>query len=440
MNKVYQTTGKNAKPKLYFVFPYRGVGGVPVLFVRVGEYLTKVGAIDAYFVDYIDGAMAKMMDSTLGTTLVEYSDEKQTQIPEGVYVIFQSMTPWSIFPNLSIADSTKILFWNCHPFNLVPTLPGLRRQMQTNRCFASIVGKTVLRGWYARTRSFLSLLLSKHGILFMDKGNLETTATYLSMVIEEPKFLPIPIEVPSTFTKRSELLADQPPSTINIVWVGRVVDFKFYILKRTLLDLDSIREMVGRPIRFSIVGGGDYIEELTNVANQLKFIEVEFINSISVDALDEYLKLKADLLMAMGTSALEGAKLGIPTILLDFSYEDVGANYCYKWLYKRTGYSLGEPIGPQHMSSEHDTLLQRLKELSDDSDFHSRQCLHYVEEHHNLQQVSPTLLSSVLKSEVSWGDLCNGGYTKRGLLFSAFSLLRNLINDKRQLENVKSQR
>ena len=47
-----------AKPHLYFIFPYRGIGGVPVLFLRVGEYLAKHELAMVHFVDYSDGAMA----------------------------------------------------------------------------------------------------------------------------------------------------------------------------------------------------------------------------------------------------------------------------------------------------------------------------------------------------------------------------------------------
>ena len=46
----------------------------------------------------------------------------------------------------------------------------------------------------------------------------------------------------------------------------------------------------------------------------------------------------------MGTAALEGAKLGIPTILLDISYKSIKSEYNYRWLYERDGKTLGDNI------------------------------------------------------------------------------------------------
>jgi len=46
-------------PKLFFCFPYRGVGGVPLLFLRIAEELSARSKAETYLVDYSDGFMAK---------------------------------------------------------------------------------------------------------------------------------------------------------------------------------------------------------------------------------------------------------------------------------------------------------------------------------------------------------------------------------------------
>ncbi|MBC7037566.1 hypothetical protein G6O47_23990, partial [Salmonella enterica subsp. enterica serovar Enteritidis] len=43
------------RPRLYFCFPYHGVGGVSLLFLRVGEALARAGLADVTLVDYADG-------------------------------------------------------------------------------------------------------------------------------------------------------------------------------------------------------------------------------------------------------------------------------------------------------------------------------------------------------------------------------------------------
>jgi len=48
---------------IYFIFPYRGVGGVPLLFLRFAEYLTINKLANCILVDYSDGYMARNVNS-----------------------------------------------------------------------------------------------------------------------------------------------------------------------------------------------------------------------------------------------------------------------------------------------------------------------------------------------------------------------------------------
>ena len=98
--------------KIVFCFPYRGVGGVPVLFLNLATYFAKESRFDVYIVDFKDGYMAKNYDHEY-LTLITYG-EKNTLIPNDSVMIFQSMTPWSVFPNITIPAETKIIFWNLY--------------------------------------------------------------------------------------------------------------------------------------------------------------------------------------------------------------------------------------------------------------------------------------------------------------------------------------
>ena len=120
-------SSQSALPTICFVFQYRGVGGVPILFFRVAKFLVEQNLARPFLVDYEDGMMARLInDDMQRVTLVPYSDDAVTCLPEDAIVVFQSMTPWSIFPNLNVAKEAKIFFWNCHPFNLVTFFPGFR--------------------------------------------------------------------------------------------------------------------------------------------------------------------------------------------------------------------------------------------------------------------------------------------------------------------------
>jgi hypothetical protein len=417
---------KQNKPQVYFVFPYRGVGGVPVLFVRIGEYLASKGTIDAFFVDYVDGAMSKMMMQGLGH-LVPYEDDGHALIPDDAYAIFQSMSPWSIFPRLVVADTVKLLFWNCHPFNLIPTLPGIRKYMQTHIVGAKWLLRTLMFIWRKRMRAFLDVLIKHQAIVFMDVNNVNTTQTYLQQLISNAAYLPIPVSTTQINSALQKHVDWSQNRAIRIVWVGRVVDFKFFILKRSLCALNTAQAILARPIEFTIVGDGDFSDALQIVADQVTQLKVKFIKRIDITELDDFLLNEADLIMAMGTSVLEGARLGIPAILLDMSYQEVSERYHFQWLYHRKGYTLADMISTDHFLSHNQSLLHRLKELIDDYQVQSERCQQYVVTHHGLEAQSDRLLDYLGCSKLSWGYLRQQGYLHRGWFYPVFKALRSFF-------------
>ena len=176
---------------LYFCFPYRGVGGVSLLFLRIAEELYKTKAIRCNLIDYEDGFMAKNMDKN-SANLVIYSDSNEVVIPADSLIVFQSLTPWSIFPSLKINSGARIFFWNCHPFNLIPTLPGLRILMQRSKFFSRCILATLLRSYRTKVVKMIKILLKEKALVFMDTTNIDYTEKYLGIEIDSPSFLPIP--------------------------------------------------------------------------------------------------------------------------------------------------------------------------------------------------------------------------------------------------------
>ena len=96
--------------KIYFCFPYRGVGGVSLLFLRIAEFLVQKELAECHIVDYVNGFMAKNQTNP-GVILEVYDDKSDSVlIPPDAIAVFQSMTPWSIYPGLLIDKSAIIFF------------------------------------------------------------------------------------------------------------------------------------------------------------------------------------------------------------------------------------------------------------------------------------------------------------------------------------------
>jgi hypothetical protein len=414
------------KLKIYFCFPYRGVGGVSLLFLRIAEYFQCNGLAQCYLVDYFDGFMARNLRSDSGVELSVYNDMGPVVVvPKCSVVVFQSMTPWSIFPGIKPDPHARILFWNCFPFNLIPFLPGLRRQMQDNELLARLILATLLRGYRNKIRKLIALLSSKRALVFMDSPNLLTTKLYLGVTIFDPVYVPIPICLSKNdhFIEMNRDFSRQ----LRVVWVGRLVDFKFYTLQRALIELNRLQPLLKVSVLVNIVGSGPYRDQLFTEVKNLSNLTFHFIDHISPNKLDEYVVQNTDLLLAMGTSALEGARLGVPTILLDIAHGPVSENYVFSWLYERKGFTLGDVICEENFAPDNNSLLCHIRELIDDFPQVSEMCRNYAKYNHDIKQVAKKLLDAIYSSNCTYGDLANAGLLKRGFLYPVFRMIRNKV-------------
>jgi hypothetical protein len=413
-------------PKIYFCFPYRGIGGVSLLFLRIAEFLVQKGLAECHIVDYVDGFMAK--NKTNPSVVLEVYDDKSCSvlIPPDAIAIFQSMTPWSIYPGILIDKSSHIFFWNCYPFNLIPLLPGFRRWMQHSYIFANLVLSTLLRPYKNKMRRLVQLMLDKSSLVFMDATNVRITEQYLELSLPNMEYLPIPLEA-----KQDLILSREDRNfkdhNLRIIWVGRVVDFKFYTLQRCLIELNRLQPKLGVKVAITIVGSGDYERRLKREVESLSNIHFKFINHVQPCDLDEFLVSNADLMLAMGTSALGGMRLGIPTILLDVAHAPVSRDYVFTWLHERFGYTLGDIIQKDGFVKGNSSLAERLDQLFKNYPIISAEALDYFNKNHEISSVASKFMKAISRCNCTYGDLHRAGLLARGRIFTIFVTIRKLL-------------
>lgn len=389
----------NSKPTIYFVFPYHGVGGVSVLFYRVAKFLAEHQLAEPVLVDYADGTMMQLVktEETKLDTLI-YSDECKIKIPADSFAVFQSMTPWSIFPNVQLDPEARLLFWNCHPYNLVLFIPFFRSITYRCKKLNRIVYSAFLRSWSRALTGFINIIERDNALVFMDQENVRNTELYNNIEFRSCRFLPIPVDIEAASKIRS---AYTSTSTLKFTWIGRVVDFKYYPLKRIMIDLDAYAAKSGQNITLDIVGSGPCLEKTQAVSNQLGSLKTHFLGDLSLPSVRDLIANDTDIVVAMGTSALEGGALGVPTILLDLSYKDIHPNYHYKWLYQTENFNLAEEVSPAHLDDDAESLGKLLAEYIADSKTISDSCYRYVVAHHSLEAVSKLLLKYVSETELT---------------------------------------
>lgn len=415
------TNLKNSK--IYFCFPYHAVGGVSVLFLRMAKALADRLDTDIFIIDYHDGYMART-NTHKRVKLLEYRDDEKVIIPNEAIVVFQSMTPWSIFPSLEIPDSAKLFFWNCYPYNLIPTMPGIRKQMYSSILLSQVLLKTILVSYASKMRTFLKILEKNKGIAFMDRTNIEITENCLGVKVKNRRYLPVPIDYCGLDINLSN---QNLKEEIRAAWVGRVADFKVHILLYTILKLGKLAREQRKKIIFSVIGSGEFLDYLKCSSQENEYFKLDFLGDKSTEELKSFLKNDCDLLFAMGTSALEGASLGVPTVLLDIAYSKIEKDYLFRFLFEETGCVLGDVLSNKSFKTGNQSLQKIFFEVQNNFEQISKKSFEYTRTFHSIDSVSDNLIDCLSSNELTFLELKKAKIFSPSYLYRIFRSVRKKL-------------
>ena len=391
--------------KLCFYFPYHEVSGVPVLFFRMANELAILNKlIHIYVIDYTDGAIARNLIINSNITLLPFTDGIPISPPVDAILVMQSILPYSIRPELKILPDTKLVFWNLHPDCLVPSLiplPYLRSLQNKNFKLYSLLARTLYPALIRNLREFTEQAIAKKALWFMDQSNLDKTLKYLFTHISDVDFVP----VPALGSKLIKANAFPGKEVLNFTWVGRLCDFKSQILMYTIKKLSSLACEKKIKLHYSIIGDGPFRKEISALVLNNDWFTLEMLGSLKPDALDNYLLENTDVLTGMGTSALEGAKLGIPTILLDISYYPVKGDYKFRWLHESKNFDLAHDITENDLEEGNLILKQMIDDLFNNYQALSAKALDYFLQNHEMKNALNKFIFKIKQSEMKFSDI-----------------------------------
>lgn len=360
-----------------FLYPDRNIGGAQLLFARLAYSISNMYPdINVYYVDYDDGFSASWLRiKSANVQILTYSNEHKVQLPENLTLIlpFDKRSVDICKSRLSIVD-TKFIFWFIEPSLLLPFFYSTR--------LANVIGLPLTKFltkvfFYKRFSSIGKLLIrsaNNNGLVYMDGENTKIPMYYYNELEKDKYLLPVPIEAKE---KREKTKSNH---TINCAWVGRLAYQKRSALITILNDLDTLDNDTLSKIVFHIVGDGADYNLIKKVSEKIKF-KIIFHGAMENGDLECFLRENIDLLFAMGTSALEGASLGIPTVLMDAITSTMSGTYKYKWVFNTINFTLGRRHpGPNNTMSIQDVMHpwiadRCIEDLSDKS-------FEYCKRHH----------------------------------------------------------
>lgn len=345
-----------------------------------------------YIGDYTDGYMVSHNKNAKVHEL-RLAEHRPLNIPEDSVIVFQTLPPWYISDELEMPDDTKILFWNLHPYNLLMYF----KQKRKDQPFYYRIGSPYVQ---YLMKKFLSVLLQHDGIVFMDGENRKSAETILHKRIESPHYVPV--------------AADSPNKVLfhynsSFAWLGRLADFKVSILAETIARVSEYSTKEKHQIMFYVFGDGPDRKLIEQLANKFEndYFKLIFRGEIGYAEIERCLSSTASLLFAMGASALEGARIGIPTVLLDFSYQALKKTYKYNYIFETKDYTLGKEIDGLGYEEGSRSMHDVINELRNEDRYQeiSSRCYQYYREHHDVNVVSQKLIEAIDRCNLRYVDI-----------------------------------
>jgi len=414
-------------PSITFFFPYKGVGGVSVLFLRLSKYIAENYGIQTYLIDYPDGYMSQC---ALNNPLIQYiyfEEGSRIYVPEGSVLVFESRFPYLIPSELIVQRNTKTIFWTLYPFNLLPLYIKHLRDLQ---CKSSIVHKFLINFFMLPLKKKLCNLIAtmgqKRSLFFMDKTTLNITSDRLGIKIENPIFIPVPCDDDVTVTMRYEQrMKRQRDDSLSVCWIGRLETFKTHILIYTMQKLSRHALENKLRIYMHIIGDGSDARFINESVLDNQWFQKINVGTLSGPEMRNYLKENVDVVTAMGTSALEGAQLRIPSILLDFSYGPINGDYKFKWLFESSGYSLGDAITENHFEEGNKSLELIIASLKSNYDMVAKQCFDYYINNHSMNVVCYKFLDALENASFRYEDF-DPNFLKKSAFMKSYESFKGI--------------
>lgn len=387
--------GKGRAGRIVFFFPYVGFGGVPIIFARMANFLSQHFSIDRKIaiVDYQDGCLWE--HSTYSE--VEKIDYDGAPIELGCedVLILQAMPLWMFPDRLNLSKETKIVFWNMHPLNLLPFLQATEKfKLSFVDGLLIRVGKHI----FMRREAATARLFQRHRALcFMDRPNYEFIARMA--MLESPTFVPLPKYVGEA--SRASVIPLN--GLVKAVWVGRLCNFKVFILQHAIERLARAAIELELDFEFTVIGSGP-LEYQLKLRVRPWLENIKFCDDIRQDNMGLLAK-NFHLGVAMGSAALDMSAAGLPTLAVDFSYRPIVRDYHFKWIYQREAYDLGDKISSSDYDVNQDSMVIRISELISSQPSISLECSASVKRNHDITHVANLFIELVNNCSLKFGDI-----------------------------------
>ncbi len=288
-------------------------------------------------------------------------------------------------------DGCRILFWSVHPFNSIYLPPRIGAWLASSSLrFLKFVNLALFRREHSARAAAVEWTLSRGALKFMDGENFRVVSAYYENV-ECADYIPIPAPDHVSSARLSKQVEDG--AGVNLFWYGRICDFKVHGLVALVRGVSNYPGQVN----LHVIGDGDHRWLFDKACKEYE-VSCCFHGALPNARARELIADKADVVVAMGTAALEAAQLDIPTILAPASYKPLPEKYRFEWLYNSRNFDIGSFDTDTPSASGLD-VAQIIDQIRLEKKHHAQLCRAHVEQFHAMSAVVDKLESALIRNE-----------------------------------------
>lgn len=409
--------------------------GIPMLFLRMSRWVAEHfgNEFECYVIDYEKGAMARNISPEDKVKVYPYHDDKDCCIEDGV-VVFQSFNA-SFWPqNLKLSPKTKVFWWTLHERCLAPALiPNPLAELTYKydwlyHFFAFF--------YFSFMHGFAKLaddMIAHKALHFMDITTFNMSIRHLPMKTRTlTEFLQLPAQDYDGVLKESRT-KQELEKEVNICWLGRLCNEKTPVLKLAIRRLSKYALSNQQRIRMYVFGYGEHQDEVDRLGqeqeneyyHQLKAQPIQF------KEIDNFLLNNVDLMIATGTSALEAAKLGVPTVDVDdsFTRDEIEGDYVFKMFSERKNYDLGHDITEADCEEGNKSVEIIMDYLINHFDSFSKESRSHFVNHHSMTSAGEKFVKLIKQSTFTF-DMIDPQVIKPLWTWRLYSAVRSFFRRK----------
>lgn len=406
-------------------YPNEADGGTSLLMARLAQYLVESGEV-IRVVDFANGAVVRHLRAR-GLDFEHTLPDPAGQVFAGdetvVTILLHAKFLTSHFRP---APSTRFLFWSTHPHDGMVLLPAFNVMLRFTGRRRAIAMRAVHPSYSGRVARFLDLASEARGLAYMDSQNWEGNRDVYRLKAP-PHFLPVMTEAPSA---RASWEADRVGS--RVFWVGRLSHFKTRPLQSLMRALHEHVKRGGVPVSLDVIGGGNDEASVRHLSERLSF-PIRLHGALPIAEIERRLLGDADLLVGHGMSLLEGARLGVPSLLIDgWSFDLPDSEVRVRWLHEDVAGDVGRLIeeGARSSGVPLSQALAAWQRPGAVTDLGAAAFEHWRRTH-ALDAVGKATVAMLEDNSLTWERIQSTGFHRLDLLGRATQAAKSLYHSRR---------